>query len=368
MMNSLLLRSLALSALAVTVATGLTTALTAELAAAQSSPPVLASQVQLRFDTTEAAVALGIVEWHKDKNALTDDDWRKLFKSDGYQRLRQREIEAEHAFPDSVFQAFLLSDSLGKRAVALRTTLEKYKRADIRGAGAKALAYLPENARVAASVYLVLKPAPSSFVYDLQRDPSIVMYLDTKQTAAQFENTIAHELHHIGFSTIGTRADSMVGSLSINARIAADWTRAFGEGFAMLAAAGGPNVHPHAVSSAADRARWDRDLTHFNRDLKRIEEFFLGVIDGKLASPDAIGGAANEFYGVEGPWYTVGWKMATTIEKKFGRKEVIECMIDPHRLLEQYNAAAAAYNKANPAAALALWSPVLVKALKRPGT
>ena len=47
-----------------------------------------------------------------------------------------------------------------------------------------------------------------------------------------------------------------------------------GEGFAMLAAAGGPDIHPHAVSDAKERARWDHDLANFNEDLKKVESFF----------------------------------------------------------------------------------------------
>jgi hypothetical protein len=49
---------------------------------------------------------------------------------------------------------------------------------------------------------------------------------------------------------------------------------AFGEGFAVLAAAGGPDVHPHAVSSPDERARWDKDMLNFNEDLKKVETFF----------------------------------------------------------------------------------------------
>jgi len=309
---------------------------------------------------------VGIVEWKRGGNVVADADWKLLFTTDGYRRLRQREIEAEHPFPDSVFQTFLLSDSVGRRAAALRATLDKWERANVRGAAAKALAYLPDYARVAATVYVVLKPDPSSFVYDLSRDPSIMMYLDPKQSAAKLENTVAHELHHIGFSTIGARTDSMVASLPPRARTAADWTRAFGEGFAMLAAAGGPDVHPHALSTPADRARWNGNMLHFNRDLKLVESFLLGLIEGKLETPDEIAKAANALYAIEGPWYTVGWKMGAVIEKQYGRAELIECMIDPHRLVSKYNAAAAEFNKKNPAARLALWSPVVVAAFKRP--
>jgi hypothetical protein len=114
---------------------------------------------------------------------------------------------------------------------------------------------------------------------------------------------------------------------------------AFGEGMAMLAAAGGPDIHPHAHSSAEDRARWDRDVAHFARDLRTVEQFFLDVVEGRLEGEDAIREKGFTFFGVQGPWYTVGWKMATLVEQTYGRAALVDCMLDPRRLLATYNAA-----------------------------
>ena len=339
----------------------------AAIPAAAQQPPARANRVQLRFDTTEAAVALGLVEAKLQKYELTTDDWRALFNSDGYKRLKLREADLQRAFTDTSFMEFILSDTLGRRAVALRAALEKWERADVRGAAARALAYLPADARIAATVYIVIKPKTNTFVYDVDRDPAIFVYLDPTATPAQLENTVAHELHHIGFSSIGSRTYAMIAPLADSARGAAEWVAAFGEGFAMLAAAGGPDIHPHAKSASADRARWNSDMTHFNRDLKVVETFFLDILNRRFTTPDALSRAAMEFYGVQGPWYTVGWKMASTIERRFGRAELIECMADPHRLLDRYNAAATEYNRKNPAGTLALWAPGLVAAFKRPG-
>lgn len=324
--------------------------------------PAPRGRLQVRFDTTQASYALSFIESRKDSATWTADDWKELFTTDGYKLLKQREEAIQRPFTDSSFRAFLLSDTLAARATALRTSLTRWGRVDINGAATKALAYLPANARIAATIFVVIKPKVNSFVWDLDKDPAIFLYLDPKLTAAQFENLVAHELHHIGFPG----ADSAIGSLNTRARVAAEWTRAFSEGFAMLAAAGGPDIHPHAKSSPADRARWDADMKHFNRDLKLVEDFFLGVINGKLETPDQIYAAAESFYGVQGPWYTVGWKMAATIEKRFGRAEVVAAMIDPWRLLSKYNAAAADWNKTHPTAKLAVWSTDLVAAMKRP--
>jgi putative zinc-dependent peptidase DUF5700 len=85
-------------------------------------------------------------------------------------------------------------------------------------------------------------------------------------------------------------------------------------------------------------------------------------VQRRLATPDTLQAAASAFYGIQGPWYTVGWKMAVLIEQRFGRPELIRCMINPQRLLQRYNAAAADHNREQ-ADTLAQWSPELVAAL-----
>jgi Putative zinc dependent peptidase (DUF5700) len=139
------------------------------------------------------------------------------------------------------------------------------------------------------------------------------------------------------------------------------YTRAFGEGFAMLAAAGGPNIHPHTVSDQKDRARWDRDVANFNSDLKKIETYFLDVLAGRLTEQQ-IGETFASFFGEQGPWYTVGWKMCVVIEKTFGRRKLIEAMCEPRQLLVTYNQAALRFNRKNPKP-LALWSSTLINEL-----
>jgi hypothetical protein len=269
------------------------------------------------------------------------------------------------ALTDSAFLAFVLSDTLGQRRSELRRALSAWEGADLRDAATTALAYLPVDARIAATVYVVIKPRSNSFVWDTQTDPAIFLYLDPAVTQPQFANTVAHELHHIGLSSLRSRSDSILATLPDSVRTAAEWMGAFGEGFAMLAAAGGPDVHPHAVSPAADRARWDSDMAHFNQDLRVLEGFFWDIITRRLATPDTVRAVAATFYGIQGPWYTVGWKMAVMIEGRVGRPELIRAMTDPHRLLQRYNAAAADYNRTH-ADTLARWSPELVAALGPP--
>jgi hypothetical protein len=54
--------------------------------------------------------------------------------------------------------------------------------------------------------------------------------------------------------------------------------------------------------------------------------------------------------------------MAVTIERQFGRDELVRCMEDPRRLLHRYNAAAerAESQESEP---LAKWSAELLRAL-----
>jgi hypothetical protein len=127
--------------------------------------------------------------------------------------------------------------------------------------------------------------------------------------------------------------------LAEGVQTALGWAGAFGEGFAMLAAAGGPDVHPHAASKREDRERWERDVANFEADLRKVERFLLDTIDGKLKG-DAVTEQAYAFFGVQGPWYTVGWKTRITIEKAFGRSSLIESMTDMRLFLRRYNDAA----------------------------
>lgn len=121
-----------------------------------------------------------------------------------------------------------------------------------------------------------------------------------------------HELHHIGFSSCDRVLEANLAKLPPPVREANEWVGAFGEGFAMLAAAGDPDRHPHAASKAETRARWDRDMARFDEDLKQVEAFLLDVAEGRLKG-QAVAERGMSFFGEQGAWYTVGWRMASTI-------------------------------------------------------
>jgi hypothetical protein len=69
------------------------------------------------------------------------------------------------------------------------------------------------------------------------------------------------------------------------------------------------------------------------------------------------------FFGVQGPWYTVGWLMASTVEREGGRPALVETLCDPVRLLRRYNTAAAGRRAGNPARPV--WSEALLARLSK---
>lgn len=327
--------------------------------AAIAVPAIARSQerIALKLDTAQASAVLALLDAGASGVPESDPRWQRVFASEGHVRLKAREAGMRRPFADSTFVAFVRSDTLRARRAALRRTLHAWSRASVHASASRALAYLPDEARIRATIYIVIKPHTNTFVWDVQEDPAIFLYLDPALTTLQFENTVAHELHHIGFASVQAGTDSLRASIPDSARAVAAWLGAFAEGFAMLAAAGGPQVHPHVASPPAERERWDRDVARFDTDLRTLERFLLDALSGRIAK-DSVAQVAATFYGVQGPWYTVGWKMAVTIEQAFGRAELIRCMRDPRRALGRYNAAVATRGSR----AQATWSPRLVTA------
>lgn len=324
----------------------------------------VSAQLNVRLVTDEAEAVLNVLAKRKTNQAIVAADWQRIFQSEGYVRLKKRETSMQRSFDDADFKTFVLSDELARRAPSLEETLARWKSADITRAAQLAQAYLPKDAQIRAKIYPVIKPRDNSFVFEVNEDPAIFLYVDPAKTREQFENTLAHELHHIGYgsSCPAKSTAEEIKKLPVNVQIALKLVGAFGEGFAMLAAAGGPDVHPHAVSAADERARWDQDVANFDNDLKKVEQFFLEILGGKLTE-DQIQKTAFSFFGIQGPWYTVGWKMSVVVEKTFGRARLIECFCDQRKLLPTYNAAAAEYNR-KAARPLTLWSKSLVAQLR----
>jgi hypothetical protein len=102
-----------------------------------------AQALDVRLVTDEAEAVLAVLAKKKANEPITQADWTRIFSSEGYTRLKKRELSMQRPFEDAEFQKFVLADDLSQRAPALEETLAKWKRADVTRSGQLALAYLP---------------------------------------------------------------------------------------------------------------------------------------------------------------------------------------------------------------------------------
>lgn len=335
--------------------------LEAVLAIALAVTPML----DVRVDAAEAERVLALLDRRAAGAPLGDADFAPLLATEGYVRLKRREAEMKRAFTDAEFRGFVESRELLARRDGLSSALARWKQADLAGAAARAARYLPADARLRATVYLVVKPKPNSFVFELATDPAIFFAVGAEDLSpAAIENTVTHELHHVGAESLSTAVERRLAALPEPRRTAAAWTGAFSEGLAVLAAAGGPDVHPHAASASAARARWDADVARAEEDLRAVERFLLDVAEGRLAG-DAIAERGYRFHSdgdrPQGAWYTLGWRMAALVERDLGRAAVVACIADPPRLLASYQRVATRRNAAGEK--WPLWSAGLLEAI-----
>ena len=305
-----------------------------------------ADRVNVTFVDDEPRAVLAILDRRAAQTPVTDADWQRLFVSEGYVRLKARELSLKRAFEDDAFRAFVMSDELLAKRNELAATLDEWMKADLGRAGARALAYLPADATIRAKVYPSIKPATNSFVFETRTNPAIFMYLEP-QPREEFERTIAHELHHVGYAGACGKEP---------ADDAARWLGAFGEGVATLAA-GGPQAKPDV------KAEWDAQMQRFEANFATLNEFFTNVVEGTLAG-DAQTKRAFEFFGFVGPWYTVGYRMAVVIETTLGRDALIAAMCDTRLLPRTYNRAATGWEKAHEGEKLPRWSETVVAKLE----
>ena len=287
-------------------------------------------RVQTHLISDEADAVLAILAKRAAQQSVTDADWNRVFTSEGYVRLKKREHSMKREFEDDAFKTFVMSDELLAKRETLARAVEDWRKADLTAAANRALAYLPPNATIHAKIYPVIKPAHNSFVFEVDTDPAIFKYVDDEPRAA-FEQTMSHEMHHVGYGTACPPKGVELGEMK--------WLGAFGEGFATLAAAGGPQNDPmkNGDRPGLEQA-WRDGMARYNEDFVTLQSFFLDVASGKLKG-DAVNTRAFEFFGLLGPWYTVGYKMAVTIEQAFGRDALINAMCDQRTLMSTYNAA-----------------------------
>jgi hypothetical protein len=318
------------------------------------------TRLDIRLDAGEADAALEILRARMAGESVDPGRWEHLFGAQGYTHLKEREAAMGRGFTDSDFRAFMTSDTLVALAPALQRALPDLERLDVSTAAARALAYLPAGTHLSARLYLEIKPRTNTFVFT-GRDsiPSIFLYVDPQRTRAQLENTVAHELHHIGLNS--ACPDRPFVAPSPARAMLLRYLGGFGEGQAMLAAAGSPDIHPHATDVDSIKSRWDREVSHAPADIQELSRFFESVLDGSVTSADSVVSQARTYYGVQGPWYTVGWLMASTIERELGRQVLVSSLCEPTNFLALYNTAAQRVNERG--GQLPLWNADLIRRL-----
>jgi Putative zinc dependent peptidase (DUF5700) len=313
--------------------------------------------LQVRVVTDEADAALAILEEHARTGAVGPASWDRLWKSEGFVRLKKRQESFGAKDVEKDFRDFLTSAEPLSHVHELRQALETWKHLDATAAARRAGAYLPPGIPLRATIYPVIKKQKNSFVFELSSSPAMFMYVDPQKGPAKLENTLAHELHHVGLAGCPKPPDYE--RLSAAQKTVFDDLGGFGEGLAVLAAAGGPDVHPHATDDPAAWLVWERDVANFNTDLRRLEAFFRDLLTGRLTEEEANRKLFSfiDAEGVpQGPFYTVGWKMAAMVERARGRNALVKLLCDPRALLAAYNEVAAGHPRSD-GEGLATWSP-----------
>lgn len=110
-------------------------------------------------------------------------------------------------------------------------------------------------------------------------------------------------MHHIGLAGTDKQYEARVGALAPHAKKAAVWMGAFGEGLAMLAAAGGPSVPPTASEGPEEQQNWQEGMAKIDAEFAALQTFFRQVLDGTLEGDAADRNAASFFGEIRGPWY-----------------------------------------------------------------
>ncbi|HSS48835.1 MAG TPA: DUF5700 domain-containing putative Zn-dependent protease [Thermoanaerobaculia bacterium] len=320
--------------------------------------------VQVRIVTDEADVALAIVGELRETGTVKPASWDRLWQSQGFVRLKKRQESFGVKDVEQGFREFLTSDAALASLDDLRRSVADWKHLDVTAAARRAASYLPAGLPLKATLYPVIKKSENSFVFELATDPAMFFHVDPKKAPAQLENTLAHELHHVGLA--GCPKPPGLDKLPAAQQKVFDYLGGFGEGLAVLAASGGPDVHPHATDGADPWLVWERDVANFNADLRRLEAFFREVLAGRLAGQDAdkrLFTFIDTDDVPQGAFYTVGWKMAAMIERARGRDALVRTVCDPRSLLTAYNEVAAAHPRGD-GEALAAWSGDFLAALR----
>lgn len=330
-------------------------------------PGTPAERTQLVVVPDQAAATLDVLQQRAGGGVIREEGWTALFATEGYRRMMEREqainewLGRDRGINDESFRRWATSDAALEDLPGRAAGLEAWGSVDVETAGALALAYLPEHARLRATIYPLIREQTNSFVHDLGGErPAIFMYVEPGQRPAEVEHVLAHELHHVGLTGAcrGTAEDRDLPRSLLTG---------FAEGVAVLAAAGGPDADTHPVATPAQREAWALRMASVESDMAAFEAFMDSVFTGRLTEEEA---RARVFRFVatddvpQGPFYSLGWLMASTVERELGRETLVDGLCRPERLLLDYDVAATAIGARDPDAAPPRWSDRLLDRLR----
>lgn len=204
----------------------------------RAAPQPSTSGVRVRIIADESYTAIDLIDHAARYETVDPSAWQRFVDSEGYRALVARDSAFGVRRNDQAFRTFLLSDSLLAIRGPLRTHVEAMAKLDVRAAAQQALAYAPSDARIHATIFPVIKPTANSFVFGPDSAPQIFLFVNVDESAAHFRNRLTHELHHVALNTACPEDPDPSLPEPVHALVRN--LGGFGEGLAMLAAAGSP--------------------------------------------------------------------------------------------------------------------------------
>jgi hypothetical protein len=329
-----------------------------------SPQPPDGGAVHVSVVTDQADAVLRILDARAAGGTVSEQAWQTLLSADGYRRMMEREtaidrqLGIDRGYTDASFREWIEGDGALDDLEGRAAVLGAWHEVDGAAAGRRALAYLPDSAVLRATIYPIIRKQNNSFVWDLSGDPAIFMYVEPKATLEEIETILAHELHHVGLAGSCPR-DEERGSEA--ERLVDRWLTGFGEGLAVLAAAGSPEGPTHAPDHEEGRVAWEAGMNRLASDMQRLEAFFLDIAAGRVEGEEMQRrGMAfiNAPDAPQGAFYTVGWHMVATLERSLGRPSLIDVVCDPPALILEYNRAAELLGEGEEAP---MWSEAFIR-------
>jgi len=320
--------------------------------------------VSLNLITDEVEILIDILKRKDNNKPIKKVQWDELFNSNGFKILTVREKEMNQGIDKFEFKDFVMNKIASDRYISYKKSLEKLKSMNLDDIINRTRDYLPDNTRLDTDIVPVIKPQKNSFIHRINDKLILFLYLEPDISKEKLENKLIHELHHIGLDYVYQNSD--YSCLSKPAQKVIEWTNAFGEGFAMLAAAKGLENHPNKFDKDL-KSKWDENMGNFNKDFHKIQNFLLAILEGHFADDQKLYNRGFQLMtnnDGQGSWYTVGYQIAVIIEREAGREVLIECMKDLTKIYFQYNNLVEIYNKKRNED-LPKWNDKILTSLKR---